>query len=98
MKTSYLCVGIIFSCVSFTSAANALTCKAEYLKHYAKGAKHAAMAVTGGHNPLGNYTMSCGTSWGYETKSQAIKEALRQCRRMDRKYHDAGKCQITHVK
>jgi hypothetical protein len=81
---------------SFSSAASAKlkNCNAEYRIHYLKTGLHKAMATTGRRNPLGYSAMSCGTAWNYPTKRQAMKEALRQCRVSDRKFHDKGVCQI----
>jgi hypothetical protein len=78
--------------------ANALTCAQAYRNNYLKGGKHKAFAVTGGRNPLGNSSMSCGDAEGYGSTQQAINEALRQCRKSDRKYNDKGQCEIVEAK
>jgi hypothetical protein len=85
-------------CVSTVAQAKIGSCASDYKKHYLKGPTHKAMAVTGGRSPLGRSAMSCGTAWGYATKKQAIREALRQCRATDRKYRDPGVCKIIGVK
>ena len=91
---------IIFTGLSLSTVAEAKlkTCASEYKRHYLKGSLHKAMATTGGRSPLGRSAMSCGTAWGYDTKKQAIREALRQCRVTDRKFRDPGNCQITEAK
>ena len=91
---------IIFTSLNLSTLAQAKlkTCASEYRKHYLKGPLHKAMATTGGRSPLGHSAMSCGTAWGYDTKKQAIREALRQCRVTDKKFKDPGDCQITEAK
>lgn len=89
---------VVFAAMAMANAAEAKTCRSEYLKHYVHGPSHKAMATTGGRNPLGKSSMSCGTAWGYGTTQEAINEALRQCRVSDRKYKDKGVCQITEAK
>jgi hypothetical protein len=74
------------------------TCSSDYKKHYLHGPSHKAIATTGGQSPLGTSRMSCGTAWGFDTKSQAIKAALRQCRATDKKFKDPGDCQIVEAK
>jgi hypothetical protein len=81
-----------------SSYANALTCAQAYKQNYLKGGKHKAFAVTGGRNPLGNSGMSCGDAESYGSTQQAVNEALRQCRKSDRVYHDKGDCEIVEAK
>ncbi len=89
---------VVLGAMALSNAVEAKTCRSEYLKHYVHGPSHKAMATTGGRNPLGKSSMSCGTAWGYSTTQAAINEALRQCRVSDRKYKDKGICQITEAR
>ena len=74
-------------------------CERDYRLVYLPEAIHGAFATTSRRNPLTrNLGMSCGRANGYDTKAQAIHEALRQCRISDRKYHDVGECKIFAVK
>ena len=68
-------------------------CKSSYAS-YLQEAIHRAFATTARRNPRGSLAMSCGWSNGYDTRAQAIAEALRQCRVEDRKRRDFGACQI----
>ena len=68
-------------------------CKTGYAS-YRQEAIHRAFATTARRNPKGNLAMSCGWANGFNTKAQAIAEALRTCRAEDRKRRDFGSCQI----
>lgn len=42
---------VVFAAMAMANAAEAKTCRSEYLKHYVHGPSHKAMATTGGRNP-----------------------------------------------
>ena len=75
---------------AFAKADNCATGYASYRQE----AIHRAFATTAHRNPRGNLAMSCGWANGFNTKAQAIAEALRTCRNEDRKRRDFGSCQI----
>jgi hypothetical protein len=72
------------------------TCVKLYPK-WLKLPSRGAFATTGGRSAYAPGT-SCGYSFGYASKKDAIDRALVECRRMDRKFKDKGKCIIIKTK
>ena len=87
-------IGFVISLCGGTEAyAKPDNCAAGYAS-YRQEAIHRAFATTARRNPRGSLAMSCGWANGFNTKALSIAEALRTCRREDRKRRDFGSCQI----
>jgi hypothetical protein len=72
------------------------TCNKLYPK-WQKLAGRGAFATTGGRSAFKD-GVSCGYSFDYASKRQAIDRALAECRKAKRMFKDKGKCIIIKTK
>jgi hypothetical protein len=79
------------------SIAKPLSCKSVYTSKYLNKPLHKAMATSGGRPPSSSFEMSCGWAFGYQTKQQAMKIALHDCRMADRNYRNRRDCKIVYA-
>jgi hypothetical protein len=94
---AFLVVVTSFNVLS-EAATKPLSCKRVYIVKYLNKPPHKAMATSGGRPPSSSFEMSCGWSFGYQTKQQAVKAALRDCRMADRNYKNRRDCKIIYAK
>ena len=85
---------IFVSGAASPSEAKRENCTTVYKKHFIHGPKHRAIATSKAVSPLSKKQMSCGWGTGFQSKSQAISRALRECNAYKHHYDTPGICRI----
>jgi hypothetical protein len=91
-----LLTATVLSEASFVQPAHAKKCERLFANEYKKD-KHWKAFAENKKDKKGGYV--CGSSYGLSTRSEAIKFALLECRRWDRKHKQGikGTCRIIAV-